>query len=191
MAEDFDIDAQRRLAWRKYYKAEEEIKSLQMSSAQMTKAIHTEYSNSSIEPLARLCWKNARIYESLYTQKHYSQFLCGGKTHMQILKTKDKSGKEISKPYHMTENDEPYKPWKEGDVPSYYMKKYPIDEVWYSLHSDGVFFLKTDILSKMKGKHLENALNQSLFFAVRYTLIPEKMEYIFEGGRIKMREMKE
>jgi hypothetical protein len=183
----FTIEQQRRWAWAKYYAAEEENTELKNRIKQMTRKLHVAYQSDGDAAVAALIWQNADIHSDTLTQKHYTQFVCGSKTHKGTAKRMNKDGEEVVYDAHITAEGETYKPWKEGDEPCFYMKDYPMTETYFTLH-EGSFVLKMDILTAMKGAHRRSALAQMTGFALSYGLIPEDHSYIYWEGALECRK---
>lgn len=87
------------------------------------------------------------------SQKHYTEYMDGEKTHKGVLVKKDKEGKETRTDYHITAEGVYYKEWKEGDEPAFYMKDYLFTRRHYKLNKFGMPMLNDTYLNKMsKGK---------------------------------------
>ena len=160
-----NAEAERAFAWAKFYEEEKQNKELVL---RMEATIHTMRSLYVAKPCKETedsLWAVAECFDSLQT--HYTEYMDGEKTHKGVKTTQvwDASTKayvEKKEDYHITAEGTPYKPWRDGDEPSFYMKDYPIRRTdydgepmaqpYYKIHTNGNFILIDKYLNKMKGK---------------------------------------
>lgn len=159
-----NAEAERAFAWAKFYEEEKQCKELVLRMEATIWSMRSLYVAKPCKETEDALWAVAECFESLQT--HYTEYMEGEKTHKGVKKTQvwDASTKayvEKQEDYHITAEGFPYKPWKEGDVPCFYMKDYPIRrtdydgveiEPVYKIHTNGNFILIDKYLNKMKGK---------------------------------------
>lgn len=168
-----DIDQQRRVAWVKYYKQKSQTMNVLQRNIAMTSLILKQWRKTCGDE--EIVWQFASI--NTLTMRFYTQHLCGSKTHMELIKTKN--GVVLDHPYyaHMTAEGEEYKRWSKNDTPCYYMKKYDITPEYFFLLDSGTFALKQEYLMKMSAGHQKSLLQQINMFAAEYDLLDDNTQY--------------
>ena len=160
-----------RLAWSKYYSMSEIAKDYEMSRylaiCRMIKLfLKDEVPSKAIQTLYRTFDVECRIYTK-FTDKsmtHKGSYTPFGKT------------EECD--YHMTPANEPYKPWKDGDAPCYYMETYNVsNSKYFDIHSSGFWCVKPDLISKMSPGHRRDILVTMTKFV--------KQISAFDGSKVK------
>lgn len=179
----FSAEQQKRFAWKKVYDTKEELDGKKNDCRLMVSVAHNAWAHGFCDE--RMLWAYADI-NGLFT-KVYSQFICGKKTHKgTATRTKNEDGLRVEETYdaHITAEGTPYKPWKDGDVPSFYIKAYPITQEHFYLTENGVFALKHEHLKKMDGKtqHKHGVLAWMDSFGHANGLIPDDAEHTFVNG---------
>ena len=179
MAEIENIETQRRVAWSKYYKQRADNLELNSRNQSMISLVIKQWRKDCSKDES-IVWQFAQINK--LKMRFYTKYLCGSKTHKELIK--EHNGVALDNPYyaHVTEEGEEYKRWGKTDTPCYYMKDYAITPEYFFLLSSGVFALKHDYMDKMTEGHKKDLCAQMNRFACEYDLLDVNTVYQLVGN---------